>query len=159
MGACPSIVSCLIRIVNRDHQWLLRSCSFAMQALSDAHAFLFEERQRLLTLQAENDELRLQEIEDRKRIQQLLGQGGKNMQQGSNMAHYSVDALLLKVESLQAQLNEQVCMQPDMPDKALTQLKPLTAAAALRPSHIRHHHAAHQAGHDPVCCAVTLQPC
>jgi len=40
------------------------------QALSDAHAFLFEERQRLLTLQAENDELRLQEIEDRKRIQQ-----------------------------------------------------------------------------------------
>ncbi len=31
-----------------------------LQALSDAHAFLFEERQRLLTLQAENDELRLQ---------------------------------------------------------------------------------------------------
>ena len=30
------------------------------QALSDAHAFLFEERQRLLALQAENDELRLQ---------------------------------------------------------------------------------------------------
>ena len=42
-----------------------------MQALSDAHAFLFEERQRLLALQAENDELRLQEIEDRKRIQQV----------------------------------------------------------------------------------------
>lgn len=42
------------------------------QALSDAQAFLFEERQRLLGLQAENDELKLQELEDRKRIQHLL---------------------------------------------------------------------------------------
>ena len=31
-----------------------------MQALSDTHTFLFEERQRLLDLQAENDELKLQ---------------------------------------------------------------------------------------------------
>jgi len=42
------------------------------QALSDAQQFLFEERQRLLLLQAENDELKLQEIQDRQRIQQLL---------------------------------------------------------------------------------------
>eukprot|EP00879_Flechtneria_rotunda_P025394 GHRR01026982.1.p1 GENE.GHRR01026982.1~~GHRR01026982.1.p1 ORF type:complete len:389 (+),score=177.76 GHRR01026982.1:261-1427(+) len=42
------------------------------QALSDAQQFLFEERQRLLLLQAENDELKLQEMQDRKRIQQLL---------------------------------------------------------------------------------------
>lgn len=33
---------------------------------------MFEERQRLLNLQAENDELKLQEIQDRQRIQQLL---------------------------------------------------------------------------------------
>lgn len=43
-----------------------------LQALSDAQQFLFEERQRLLLLQAENDELKLQEIQDRQRIQQLL---------------------------------------------------------------------------------------
>ncbi|CAG9461345.1 unnamed protein product [Pedinophyceae sp. YPF-701] len=43
------------------------------KALSDAHALLFEERQRVLTLQAENDDLRIQEAEDRKRIQHLLG--------------------------------------------------------------------------------------
>lgn len=43
-----------------------------LQALSDAQSFLFEERQRLLALQAENDELKLQELEDRKRIQHLL---------------------------------------------------------------------------------------
>lgn len=32
----------------------------AAQALSDAHTYLFEERERLLALQAENDALRLQ---------------------------------------------------------------------------------------------------
>ena len=42
------------------------------KALSDAHTYLFEERDRLLALQAENDELKLQEIEDRRRIQHLL---------------------------------------------------------------------------------------
>eukprot|EP00775_Hariotina_reticulata_P012249 gene12249-12386_t len=42
------------------------------KALSDAQQFLFEERQRLLLLQAENDELKLQEVQDRQRIQQLL---------------------------------------------------------------------------------------
>lgn len=52
-----------------------------------------------------------QEIEDRKRIQQLLGAqpGGRGAQQAAGgLAHYSTDALLLKIESLQAQLNEQV---------------------------------------------------
>ena len=42
------------------------------KALSDAHAYLFEERERLLKVQAENDELKLQEVEDRRRIQHLL---------------------------------------------------------------------------------------
>ena len=51
-------------------QCIMQCLMCNIQALSDAHAFLFEERQRLLALQAENDELRLQEIEDRKRIQQ-----------------------------------------------------------------------------------------
>lgn len=57
----------------------------------------------------------LQEIEDRKRIQQLLGAGSAGMpgrapsaKPQPALAHYSVDALLLKIESLQAQLNEQV---------------------------------------------------
>ena len=43
------------------------------KALSDAHAYLFEERERLLKIQTENDELKLQEAEDRHRIQHLLG--------------------------------------------------------------------------------------
>lgn len=138
------------------------------QALSDAQQFLFEERQRLLLLQAENDELKLQEIQDRQRIQQLLamtqpleqtvtykqggapssitaypaaagagragspakaagrgGQRGQQQQQGAGAPNgggervlrtvflptVDSDFLLLKVESLQAQLNEQVQRQ------------------------------------------------
>eukprot|EP00958_Prasinococcus_capsulatus_P016212 scaffold1786_cov398-Prasinococcus_capsulatus_cf.AAC.3 len=42
------------------------------KALSDAHAFLYEERERLLKLQAENDELKIREVGDRQRIQHLL---------------------------------------------------------------------------------------
>ena len=44
----------------------------SLQALSDAHTYLFEERERLLKLQADNDQLKLQEVEDRTRIKQLL---------------------------------------------------------------------------------------
>lgn len=144
----------------------------SLQALSDAQQFLFEERQCLLLLQAENDELKLQEIQDRQRIQQLLAltqpveqtvtyrQGGppssitaypkpaavsgsaatagragspskaagrvgsKEQQHGGAAAGgggvgervlrtvvlpaVDSDFLLLKIESLQAQLNEQV---------------------------------------------------
>ena len=42
------------------------------KALSEAHNCLFEERERLLELQKENDELRLQEMEDRSKIKHLL---------------------------------------------------------------------------------------
>lgn len=81
------------------------------QALSDAHNFLFDERQRLLALQAENDELRLQEIQDRKNMHQLL-QGGPGAPgrpgQPAQMPGPNVDHLLLQIESLHAQLNEQV---------------------------------------------------
>eukprot|EP00878_Enallax_costatus_P033337 GHUV01036756.1.p1 GENE.GHUV01036756.1~~GHUV01036756.1.p1 ORF type:complete len:405 (+),score=164.28 GHUV01036756.1:265-1479(+) len=133
------------------------------KALSDAQQFLFEERQRLLNLQAENDELKLQEIQDRQRIQQLLSMtqpleqtitykhdsipssvtaypkplgvrngsqqhsssDAKQQRQGSATAGQAAagrgervlrtvflptadsEFLLLKIESLQAQLNEQ----------------------------------------------------
>ena len=115
--------------------------------MSDAHTYLFEERDRLLKLQSENDELRLQEVEDRKRIRHLLAMHGpleqeitynrdgkpntvtvyprngqENVPKRANQAEAServmrtvylpaanADNLMLKVESLQAQLNEQVC--------------------------------------------------
>lgn len=118
------------------------------QALSDAHTFLFEERDRLLKLQSDNDELRLQEVEDRKRIRHLLAMHGpmeqeitynrngkpntvtvyprhgqENVAKQANQKDAServmrtvylpaanADNLMLKVESLQAQLNEQACV-------------------------------------------------
>ncbi|EKX53460.1 hypothetical protein GUITHDRAFT_101162 [Guillardia theta CCMP2712] len=42
------------------------------QALSDAKLAIFDEREKVLKLTAENDMLKLQEINDRQRIQQLL---------------------------------------------------------------------------------------
>lgn len=164
MSAVLHNVSCCLAIVCQARHMCCNP-----QALSDAQQFLFEERQRLLLLQAENDELKLQEIQDRQRIQQLLamtqpleqtvtykqggapssvtaypaaaaaagaagragspvkaagrgGQRGQQLQQGAAAAGgggervlrtvflptVDSDFLLLKVESLQAQLNEQV---------------------------------------------------
>ena len=42
------------------------------KALSDAHVYLWEEREKGQKLQAENDELKVQELEDRRKIQHLL---------------------------------------------------------------------------------------
>lgn len=42
------------------------------KALSDAKLYLYDEREHVLKLQAENDDLKAQEIEDRKRIAHLL---------------------------------------------------------------------------------------
>jgi hypothetical protein len=39
------------------------------RALSDSHVYLWEERERVQKLQAENNELKIQEVEDRRRIQ------------------------------------------------------------------------------------------
>ena len=42
------------------------------RALSDSHVYLFDEREQLLRVYAEYDELRIREMEDRRRIQDLL---------------------------------------------------------------------------------------
>jgi coiled-coil domain-containing protein 77 len=41
-------------------------------ALSDAHVFLYQERDRLLSLASENDELKLKQVEDKKRLHHLI---------------------------------------------------------------------------------------
>ena len=43
------------------------------KALSDMQLYLFQEREHVLRLYAENDRLKIQEVEDRKKIQSLLG--------------------------------------------------------------------------------------
>ncbi|KIZ06949.1 Coiled-coil domain-containing protein 77 [Monoraphidium neglectum] len=131
------------------------------QALSDAQQFLFEERQRLLALQAENDELKLQELDDRKRMQHLLamtqpleqqityrgdglpaastlpaagaagagqqpgqaGGGGGNVMRTVFLPTANADALLLKIESLQAQLNEQRALSEERVEALLVDRK------------------------------------
>ena len=105
-----------------------------IQALSSANDALFCERSRLLKLQSENDDLKLRSEEDRKKIQYLLSltktgeqeitylrnnkpdaievrprdAQGERMLRTVYLPTANADSLILKVESLQAQLNEQV---------------------------------------------------
>eukprot|EP01025_Chloroclados_australasicus_P041684 TRINITY_DN4434_c0_g1_i7.p1 TRINITY_DN4434_c0_g1~~TRINITY_DN4434_c0_g1_i7.p1 ORF type:complete len:407 (+),score=37.63 TRINITY_DN4434_c0_g1_i7:49-1269(+) len=147
-------------------EWEIRKRSEEIRelqkALSDAHIYLFAERERLLQVQSENDELKLQQLQDRRRIQHLLnlsqpleqeinyskgcapqampllprnvnamqryGVGISHQQQLTRVGAVNVgnngggqervlrtvylpvanaDALMLKLESVQAQLNEQ----------------------------------------------------
>jgi len=61
-------------------QWELRQreeeiCEL-QKALSDMQVYLFQEREHVLRLYAENDRLKIRELEDKKKIQQLLALGG-----------------------------------------------------------------------------------
>jgi coiled-coil domain-containing protein 77 len=57
-------------------KWNVHKCeesiSTLQRALSDANILLHEERAQVLRLQTENEQLRIQELEDRRRIQHLL---------------------------------------------------------------------------------------
>ncbi|XP_054750842.1 coiled-coil domain-containing protein 77-like [Lytechinus pictus] len=66
----------------RQHkmQWDLRQreeeIAELQKALSDMQVYLFQEREQVLRLYAENDRLKIRELEDRKRIQHLLALNG-----------------------------------------------------------------------------------
>uniref|UniRef100_A0A3Q3XFM6 Uncharacterized protein n=1 Tax=Mola mola TaxID=94237 RepID=A0A3Q3XFM6_MOLML len=101
-------------------------------ALSDMQVYLFQEREQSLRLYAENDRLKIRELEDRKKIQHLLALVGTDAgeityfhrepphkssrrkksaegQNGESLEQYKNDnkTLLLQVEALQAQMEEQ----------------------------------------------------
>ena len=90
------------------------------QALAGSQTFIFEERERLLALQSENESLRLQEAEDRARIKYLAAvvEAGRPESTPSKGAvalpadSYSAEELKLRLASLQNQLAEQVDLDP-----------------------------------------------
>jgi hypothetical protein len=55
-----------------EHHKLEKEVEELQRALSDAHVYLFDEREKVLKLHAENSQLKIQEMEDRQRIQALL---------------------------------------------------------------------------------------
>jgi len=61
-------------------QWELRQreeeITELQKALSDMQIYLFQEREHVLRLYAENDRLKIRELEDKKKIQQLLALSG-----------------------------------------------------------------------------------
>uniref|UniRef100_A0A8C5UBR9 Coiled-coil domain containing 77 n=1 Tax=Malurus cyaneus samueli TaxID=2593467 RepID=A0A8C5UBR9_9PASS len=106
------------------------------KALSDMQVYLFQEREQVLRLYSENDRLKIRELEDRKRIQQLLALVGTDeevtyfrkepAQKASSICRTLLwivarvskpegperyprddETLLLQVKSLQAQIEEQ----------------------------------------------------
>ncbi|NXU62828.1 CCD77 protein, partial [Horornis vulcanius] len=107
------------------------------KALSDMQVFLFQEKEQVLRLYSENDRLKLRELEDRRKIQQLLAILGTNKGEATyfhkepphkaigtekstskptvkgekpeSSERYQKDdeTLLLQVKALQAQLEEQ----------------------------------------------------
>ncbi|KAJ8262042.1 hypothetical protein GJAV_G00161420 [Gymnothorax javanicus] len=64
-------------------QWELRQregeIAELQKALSDMQIYLFQEREQALRLYAENDRLKIRELEDRKKIQQLLALVGPDV--------------------------------------------------------------------------------
>jgi coiled-coil domain-containing protein 77 len=48
------------------------------KAISDMQVFLFQEREQVLKLYAENDRLKIQELQERKKINRLLSLAGVN---------------------------------------------------------------------------------
>ncbi|NXU12105.1 CCD77 protein, partial [Pardalotus punctatus] len=122
-------------------QWEIRrleeETAELQKALSDMQVYLFQEREQVLRLYSENDRLKIRELEDRKRIQQLLalvgtGEGevtyfhkepshkaigvkrnaSKPTAKGEKPESHERyqkddDALLLQVKALQAQIEEQ----------------------------------------------------
>ncbi|NXM79610.1 CCD77 protein, partial [Oenanthe oenanthe] len=107
------------------------------KALSDMQMYLFQEREQVLCLYAENDRLKLREMEDKKKIQQLLAALGRDEGEvtyfhkepphkaigteqstlkptpkgekpaSSERCQKDDETLLLQVKALQAQLEEQ----------------------------------------------------
>uniref|UniRef100_A0A3B3TUX1 Coiled-coil domain containing 77 n=1 Tax=Poecilia latipinna TaxID=48699 RepID=A0A3B3TUX1_9TELE len=108
-----------------DIQEREREVTQLQNALSDMQVYLFQEREQSLRLYAENDRLKIRELEDRKKIQHLLAlvaplQNGKKMTSISLfgffshintmfqvMAIFTVLACVFQVEALQAQMEEQ----------------------------------------------------
>ena len=90
--------------------------SICTQALAGSQTFIFEERERLLALQSENESLRLQEAEDRARIRYLAAVVEAGRPEGIHprkaMAlpadSHSAEELKLRLATLQHQMAEQV---------------------------------------------------
>ncbi|BFZ10487.1 hypothetical protein BsWGS_13526 [Bradybaena similaris] len=70
-------------------QWELRQREEEIvelqKALSDMQVYLFQEREHVLRLYAENDRLKIRELEDKKKIQKLLALGGTT---GSEVTYF-----------------------------------------------------------------------
>ncbi|CAG8586718.1 13173_t:CDS:10 [Funneliformis mosseae] len=96
-----------------DLQQRLQEIVDLKKDLSDTQLFLTEERKRFIRVVAENDELRVQDLQDRRKIQYLLSiTGPLKRDEDSNSGvkdprDNEIESLKLMVKSLHSQLEEQ----------------------------------------------------
>ncbi|CAG8621469.1 15104_t:CDS:10 [Rhizophagus irregularis] len=92
-----------------DLQQRLQEIADLQKDLNDTQLFLTEERKRFMKVVAENDELRVQELQDRRKIHYLLSITGplKQDDHSINPRDNEIESLKLMVKSLQSQLEEQ----------------------------------------------------
>eukprot|EP00064_Thunnus_orientalis_P005331 superscaffoldBa00000515_g5345 len=84
-------------------------------ALSDMQVYLFQEREQSLRLYAENDRLKIRELEDRKKIQHLLALVGPD---AGEITYFHREPPH-KVEALQAQMEEQTRLAKEQVESLL----------------------------------------
>ncbi|ETE71962.1 Coiled-coil domain-containing protein 77, partial [Ophiophagus hannah] len=100
-------------------QWEIRQreeeIAELQKALSDMQVYLFQEREHVLRLYSENDRLKIRELEDRKKIQHLLALLGTD----NGEITYFHQEPPNKVESLQAQLQEQTRLSKEQTEALL----------------------------------------
>ncbi|EXX58679.1 uncharacterized protein OCT59_017631 [Rhizophagus irregularis] len=103
-----------------DLQQRLQEIADLQKDLNDTQLFLTEERKRFMKVVAENDELRVQELQDRRKIHYLLSITGPLKQDDHSISSKEsqdsrvkdprdneIESLKLMVKSLQSQLEEQ----------------------------------------------------
>ncbi|CAB4444858.1 unnamed protein product [Rhizophagus irregularis] len=103
-----------------DLQQRLQEIADLQKDLNDTQLFLTEERKRFMKVVAENDELRVQELQDRRKIHYLLSITGPLKQDDHSISSKEsqdsrvkdprdneIESLKLMVKSLQSQIEEQ----------------------------------------------------
>uniref|UniRef100_A0A8C8SAN4 Coiled-coil domain containing 77 n=1 Tax=Pelusios castaneus TaxID=367368 RepID=A0A8C8SAN4_9SAUR len=118
-------------------QWEMRQreeeIAELQKALSDMQVYLFQEREHVLRLYAENDRLKIREVEDRKKIQHLLALVGTDTgeityfhKEPPHKVNHLLGKLILclscvpiQVEALQAQMEEQTRLSKEQLDALL----------------------------------------
>ncbi|KAF7663633.1 hypothetical protein LDENG_00205680 [Lucifuga dentata] len=99
-------------------------------ALSDMQVYLFQEREQSLRLYAENDRLKIRELEDRKKIQHLLALVGPDAGEITYFHREPPHKVIIPQKNLESRLEEHLNLRPTKPRPATRKESSRRAKAA-----------------------------